>query len=47
MKEYSALTPIVEKYREYKKAKTDVEEASEMLNEPLYATISGRWLRRN
>ncbi|MCQ4726765.1 peptide chain release factor 1 [Anaerotignum faecicola] len=35
MKEYSALTPIVEKYREYKKAKTDVEEALEMLNEPL------------
>jgi len=33
MKEYSDLTPIVEKYKEYKAAKMSVEEALEMLND--------------
>lgn len=33
MKEYKILTPLVEKYREYKKASDDFEEAREMLSE--------------
>lgn len=33
MKEYKTLLPIVEKYREYKKAAADFEEAREMLEE--------------
>ncbi len=33
MKEYKTLTPLVEKYREYKKASDDFEEAKEMLSE--------------
>ena len=33
MKEHKQLTPIVEKYREYKKAKNELEEAEEILNE--------------
>lgn len=33
MKEYKTLTPLVEKYREYKKAVSDFEEAKEMLDE--------------
>lgn len=33
MKEYKTLTPLVEKYREYKKASDDFEEAKEMLEE--------------
>ena len=33
MKEYKNLTPIVEKYREYSKAKDDMEEARMMLDE--------------
>lgn len=33
MKEYKNLTPIVEKYREYKKAKNTVEEAKQLLDD--------------
>ena len=33
MKEYKNLTPVVEKYREYKKAKESLEEAKTMLDE--------------
>ncbi|MBO5378006.1 MAG: peptide chain release factor 1 [Ruminiclostridium sp.] len=33
MKEYKTLTPLVEKYREYKKAVSDYDEARNMLNE--------------
>lgn len=33
MKEYKTLTPLVEKYREYKKAEAEFSEAKEMLNE--------------
>lgn len=33
MKEYKTLSPLVEKYREYKKASDDFEEAKEMLSE--------------
>ena len=33
MKEYKNLTPIIEKYREYKAAKKDLDEAEEMLAE--------------
>ena len=33
MKEYKTLTPLVEKYREYKKAVSDFDEAKEMLDE--------------
>ena len=33
MKEQKALTPIVEKYREYKKAESDLEEAKQMLDD--------------
>ena len=33
MKEYKTLTPLVEKYREYKKAVAEFDEAKEMLNE--------------
>lgn len=33
MKEHSDMTPIVEKYREYKKVKQSYEEAKEMLND--------------
>ncbi len=32
MKEYKSLTPMIEKYREYKKAKADMDEAREMLD---------------
>ena len=32
MKEYKTLNPLIEKYREYKKAKADFEEAKEMLD---------------
>ena len=32
MKEYKSLTPVIEKYREYNRAKADMEEAREMLN---------------
>ena len=34
MKEHAELEPIVEKYREYKKAKQAYEEAKEMMNDP-------------
>lgn len=34
MKEHSELEPIVEKYREYKNAEKQLEEAKEMLNDP-------------
>ena len=34
MKEHAELEPIVEKYREYKKAEKQLEEAIEMLNDP-------------
>ncbi len=34
-KELSDITPIVEKYKEYKRAKTDIEEAKEMLGDTL------------
>ena len=33
MKEHSDMTPIVEKYREYKKVKTNYEDACEMMKE--------------
>ncbi|MDR1663815.1 MAG: peptide chain release factor 1 [Clostridiales bacterium] len=33
MKEHNDLTPIIEKHREYKKTKQDIEDAKEMLNE--------------
>lgn len=33
MREFKNLTPIVEKYREYKKAKKNIEEAKQMLSE--------------
>lgn len=33
MKEYKTLTPLVEKFREYKKAEAEFSEAKEMLNE--------------
>ena len=33
MKEYKSLTPLVEKFREYKKAQADLDEAREMLEE--------------
>ncbi len=32
MKEYKSLTPLVEKFREYKKARSDLSEAKEMLS---------------
>ena len=35
MKEYSDLTPIIETYREYKKAQEGIEESKAMLNESL------------
>ncbi|MCL2575959.1 MAG: peptide chain release factor 1 [Defluviitaleaceae bacterium] len=35
MKEHASLTPIVEKYREYKKAEETIAESKEMLNENL------------
>ena len=34
MKEHAELEPIVEKYREYKKAKNSYEDAKEMMNDP-------------
>ena len=34
MKEHAELEPIVEKYREYKKAEKQLDEAKEMLNDP-------------
>lgn len=34
MKEHSELTPIVEKYREYKKLKNTIEEGEELLKDP-------------
>ena len=34
MKEHSDMTPIVEKYREYKKVNKNLEEAKEMLSDP-------------
>ena len=34
MKEHAELEPIVEKYREYKKAKASYEEAKELMNDP-------------
>ena len=34
MKEYSNLTPLVEKYKEYKDAKQTIEDSLAMMNEP-------------
>lgn len=34
MKEHAEIEPIVEKYREYKKAKKEFEDAKEMMNDP-------------
>lgn len=34
MKEHAELEPVVEKYREYKKAKQEFEEAKELMNDP-------------
>lgn len=34
MKEHAEIEPIVEKYREYKRVKQNMEEAKEMMNEP-------------
>ena len=39
MKEYKALTPIIEKYREYKRAESDHEGAELLLSEPLDAEM--------
>ena len=39
MKEYKNLTPIIEKFREYKKACSDNEEAKMLLDEPLDAEM--------
>ncbi len=38
MKEYSDMTPIVEKYREYKQARDGIEESLAMLNERIPMT---------
>ena len=35
MKEYKTLTPVIEKFREYKKAESDMNDAREMLDEQL------------
>ena len=35
MKEHAAIVDVVEKYREYKKAKNDFEEAKQMLNDKI------------
>ena len=35
MKEYSDMTPIIEKYREYKKLSEEIEDALEMLKDKL------------
>ena len=39
MKEYKNLTPIIEKFREYKKVERDMNDAREMLNEQLDADM--------
>ena len=39
MKEYKSLTPIIEKYREYKKVESDLNGAREMLDEQLDAEM--------
>ena len=39
MKEYKALTPIIEKFREYKKVESDMNDAREMLDEQLDADM--------
>ena len=33
MKEHSDITPIIEKYKEYKQTLNDIEDAKEMLND--------------
>ena len=39
MKDYKALSPVIEKYREYKKARDAHEDAKIMLDEPLDAEM--------
>ena len=39
MKEYKNLTPVIEKFREYKKVERDMNDAREMLNEQLDADM--------
>ena len=39
MKEYKSLTPVIEKYREYKRTDTECREAREMLDEALDADM--------
>ena len=39
MKEYKSLTPVIEKYREYKQTETECREAREMLDEALDADM--------
>jgi len=39
MKEYKALTPVIEKFREYKKTEKDMNDAREMLDEQLDAEM--------
>lgn len=39
MKEYKSLTPIIEKFREYKKVESDMNDAREMLDEQLDADM--------
>ena len=39
MKEYKLLTPIIEKYRQYKSAEAECKELKEMLDEPLDADM--------
>ena len=41
MKEYKALTPVIEKFREYKRTDTECREAREMLEEALDADMRG------
>ena len=40
MKEHAEIEPIVQKYREYKKAKESFEEAKEMMNDPVIFLFS-------
>lgn len=39
MKEYKALSPVIEKFRTYKKVETDLKDIREILNEPLEADM--------
>lgn len=45
MKEYKTLTPIVEKFGEYKKAKAANDEAIELLTQAEWIRTSRKWFR--